>query len=65
MNRSRFIGAIVCLVVSALLIVLSFALPSDEVVFMVGDTNRPFLPPLILGIVGLILLFTSGIGRRK
>ena len=65
MNKSRIAGAIICLSLSALLILLNFALPADELMFTVGDSNMPFLPPIILGIVGLVLLFTAGIERKE
>jgi hypothetical protein len=65
MNKSRLAAAIICLALSALLIVLNLTRPEDELMFMVGDTNMPLVPPTILAIVGLVLLFTAGIGRQR
>lgn len=58
MNKSRVIGGLICLVVAAFLGVLYFALPREELMFMVGENNQ-FLPPIILGIVGILLLLTA------
>jgi len=34
-------------------------LPEEEVVFMVGNTNLPYIPPVVLGVVGIVLLVTA------
>jgi hypothetical protein len=47
------------LALAALLAVLAFALPADKMIFMVGDTNMPYVPAIGLGIVGLTLIITS------
>lgn len=57
MNKSRLIGGIICLAVAGLLAVLSFRLPADKLMFMVGGIN---VPMIILAIVGLLLLVTAG-----
>ena len=62
MNKSRLIGGIICLALAGLLAVLNVVLPADELMFMVGDTNMSFVPPIVLGIVGIVLLAT---GRRR
>ncbi len=61
MNRGRFIWGIVCLALAVFLAVLYFALPEVEVVFKLGDINLSFIPILILGAVGILLL---AIARR-
>ena len=60
MNKSRLIGGIICLALAVLLAVLSFALPADKMIFMVGDTNMPYVPAIGLAVVGLALLITAG-----
>jgi hypothetical protein len=50
------------LALAALLAVLTFVLPEDNMMFMVGDTNVPIAPVIILGILGLALLVTA---RRR
>jgi hypothetical protein len=65
MNRGRLAGGLVCLALAVFLAVLAFALPEDEMVFRVGDTNVPALPAVILGVVGVVLVATAGIGRRS
>ena len=59
MSKSRLIGGIICLAVAGLLAVLTVALPENKMMFMVGDTNMPFVPALILGIIGVVLLVTA------
>ena len=59
MNRSRFTGAIICLGIALLLGVLYFTLPPDRLMFMVGDRNLAYVPSIVLGIVGVILLVSS------
>jgi len=65
MNKGRFIGGLICLALAALLGVLNAVLPADKLMFMVGDENMPWVPPVILGIVGVVLLVTAVSGRQK
>jgi hypothetical protein len=44
--------------------VLNIVLPADELMFTVGDQNMPWVPAVILGIVGVVLLITAGGGRQ-
>lgn len=59
MNKGRLIGGIICLAAAALLAVLSFALPPDKMIFMVGEANVPLLPAAVLGIVGVVMVVTA------
>lgn len=61
MEKSRLIGGIVCLVLATFLGALWFALPQDELMFMVGDSNI-YLPPIILAVAGIVLIATA---RKK
>ncbi len=65
MNKSRLIWGIICLALAALLAVLNFVLPADKLMFMVDDVNRPYVPPIILGIIGLALLLTARGGTQR
>jgi hypothetical protein len=65
MDRSKLIGGIVCLAVAVLLAVLAFTLPADSFSFMVDGVNRPFVPSIVLGILGILLLATAGWGTRR
>jgi hypothetical protein len=60
MKVSQLIGGIICLVLAILLAVLAVTLPADKMIFMVNDTNMPYVPAIILAIVGLGLLITAG-----
>ena len=59
MNVSRLIWGIVCLAVAGLLAVLNLVLPPDKIMFDVGGGNMPWLPPAILGILGVVLVATA------
>jgi protein-S-isoprenylcysteine O-methyltransferase Ste14 len=65
MNKGRLIGGLICLALAALLGVLNVVLPADELMFTVGDENMPWVPPVILVIVGVVLLVTAVSGRQK
>lgn len=59
MNRSRLIWGIVCLAIAGVLAVANLALPPDRVMFMVEGQNRPWIPPIGLGILGIVLLIDA------
>jgi hypothetical protein len=64
MNRSQTIGGVVCLALAALIAVLAVTLPSDRMVFMIGDTNAPIVPAIALGVIGVLLLGTAWRGQE-
>jgi TctA family transporter len=59
MNKSRLVWGIVCISIAALLGVLYFRLPPEDLMFQIGDRNMPYLPPIILGVLGIFLLITA------
>ena len=59
MNIVKIIGGIVCLVLAVVLAILYFTLPAESLMFQVGERNLPWIPPIIFGIVGVILLATA------
>jgi hypothetical protein len=59
MNKGRLIGGLVCVAVAALLAVLMFTLPEGSVVFMIGDTNQPIVPVIVLAGVGVALVSSA------
>jgi hypothetical protein len=65
MNKGRLVGGIVCLVLAVVLGVLSFVLPADSMIFYAGEQNLRWFPAVILGILGIALLATAGIGRQR
>ena len=60
MNKSRLIWGIICLVIAGGLTVANLRLPPEDLMFQVGDVNMPWIPPIVLGIVGIVLLAASG-----
>ena len=64
MNMSRIIWGIVFLVLAALLGVLSLTLPADSLMFTVGEENMPWVPAVILGILGFVFLAAGVRGKQ-
>jgi hypothetical protein len=66
MNKGRLIGGVICLAVAALLAVLNLTLPPENISFMMEGENRPWVPPIALGVLGLVLLGSAIVfgGRR-
>ena len=60
MNTSRLIWGVICLVLAAALGVLCIVLPPENLMFQIGDQNMPWIPAVVLGIVGIVLLATVG-----
>ena len=65
MNKSNLIGGIICLVIAGGLAVANIMLPPENLMFQIGDQNMPWIPPVILGIVGIVLLATSSKTPRE
>ena len=65
MNKSKLIWGIICLVIAGGLSVANLTLPPEELMFQVGDINMPWIPPVVLGIVGFILLTTVNQPEEK
>lgn len=59
MNKSQIFWGIICLVVAIILAVLNFVLPPESFMFQIGDRNMPWVPPVVLGMIGIILLATA------
>jgi hypothetical protein len=65
MNKIRLILGIVSLVITGALVVLNLTLPPDRLLFDIGYGNMPWVPPIVFGIVGIVLLATAGIGGQS
>jgi hypothetical protein len=65
MDKGRLIWGIICLALAALLGVLYFTLPPDRMMFTVGEENMAWLPAVVLGVVGIVLLATAGLGSQR
>jgi hypothetical protein len=59
------IGGIICLALAVVLTVLTLVLPPGSVMFMIGEGDQPWFPIIALGIVGIVLLAFSGVGRKR
>ena len=65
MNVGRLVGGIICLAVAALLGMLNTVLPAEDMMFTVGGENMPWVPVVILGIVGIVLLASAWGWKRE
>jgi hypothetical protein len=65
MSKSQIIGGIICLVLAVFLAIVSFSLPPEKLMFMVGANNNIPLAPIILAVLGVLLLATAGWGKKK
>ncbi|MGD2104731.1 MAG: hypothetical protein PVJ55_06430 [Anaerolineae bacterium] len=65
MSTSRLIWGPVCVALAGVLAVTNVSLPADRVMFMVEDRNMPWVPPVILGVLGIVLLVTAGRGEQE
>lgn len=65
MNKGQLIGGGICLGLAILLAVLNFTLPPEDLMFQIGDQNLPWVPPVILAIVGAWLLFSGFRSRAE
>ena len=59
LNMGRLVAGIIVLAIGLLLVVLTFVLPEDRMMFMIGEENLPIVPALFLVGLGLYLIFTA------
>jgi hypothetical protein len=52
MNKSILIWGVVCLIIASGLAVANLTLPSNSMVFQIGNRNMPWIPPIVLAISG-------------
>ncbi len=65
MNKSQIIWGVICLVLAIVLAILVLTLPPESFLFQVGSQNMPWVPAVVLGIIGIILLATASIKEEK
>lgn len=56
MNRTILVWGIICLVIAGGLTVANLALPPEDMMFPVGTANMPWIPPVVLATIGIVLL---------
>ena len=59
MDKGRLMGGMICLAVAVLLTVLNLTRSADEMIFMIGDINMPWVPVAGLGVLGVVLLISA------
>jgi hypothetical protein len=60
MNKAQLIWGVICLIVAVTLAVLNLTLPPESFMFQIGERNMPWVPPVVLAGVGIVLLATAG-----
>jgi hypothetical protein len=65
MSKLRLGLGILSLVAALGLVFANLTLPPESIWFDIGFGNWPWAPPIIFGIVGIILLATAGIGQGE
>lgn len=65
MNKAQLIWGVVCLFVAVILAVLNLTLPPESFMFQIGDRNMPWVPPVVLAGVGIVLLATAGTKEQQ
>jgi hypothetical protein len=63
MKKLNFFLGLGALLLAVVLAVLNLTLSPDKIWFDLGYGNWPWAPPIIFGVVGIILLATAGIGQ--
>jgi hypothetical protein len=61
MSKPRLLLGIGSLVLAVMLVILNLTLPPEKIWFDIGYGNWPWVPPIIFGVVGVVLLATAGI----
>jgi hypothetical protein len=65
MNKTRLIWGIICLLIAGGLAIANLRLPPENLMFTIGDQNMPWVPVVILGILGIVLLATAWTGQGE
>jgi hypothetical protein len=65
MKKLNLFLGIGSLLIAVALAILNLTLPPEKIWFDIGYGNMPWAPPIIFGIVGIVLVATAGIGRTS
>ncbi len=63
MKKLNFFLGLGALLIAVALAVLNLTLPPEQLLFDIGYGNWPWVPPIIFGIAGIILLATANLGK--
>jgi hypothetical protein len=56
MDRSKLIWGFIFLAIAGALVVANLRLPPEDLSFQIGDRNMPWVPPIVLAVIGIILI---------
>jgi hypothetical protein len=62
MNKSHLVWGIIFLALAMLLSAANLALPAEDLMFTIGKKNLPWVPAIILGVLGLAFLTSAARG---
>ena len=65
MNKSRLIWGIICVLIAGFLTVINLRLPEEDLMFMVGNQNMPWVPVVVLAVVGIGLVIAAFLGKER
>ena len=65
MNKGRLTWGMICLAVAIVLGILYLTLDPDQMMFRIGGQNRPWVPAVVLGVIGIVLLATVNQGADR
>lgn len=60
MQKSHIVWGVICLVIAAGLAAVNLVLPPESLMFQIGDRNMPWVPVVVLAIMGIIILASGG-----
>jgi len=60
MNKSKLISGVIMVTAAVFLGALYLILPEDQMMFMIGDENLPYIPAIVLGVIGIVMLAGAG-----
>ncbi len=64
MNTSKIVWGMICLLIAGGLTFANLRLPPENLMFQIGDTNMPWVPPVVLAVIGIVLLATARSASR-
>lgn len=59
MNKTNLTWGLICLAIAVGLSIANLTLPAENMMFQVGTANMPWIPPVVLAIIGIVLLVNA------
>lgn len=65
MDKTKLTVGIILILIACGLLAANIVLPAEKLMFTVGDMNIPYLPPIILGVMGVLFMVSASKGPAK